>query len=246
MDRMLYIAMSAAGQTMQAQAVNSHNLANVSTHGFRGDLLEAESLALNGPGQPSRVYSGIKGQGVDFAFGTMVNTGRDLDVAVQGQGWIAVQAADGSEAYTRAGDLHVNTTGVLETVNGYMVLGNGGPITLPPAEKLEIGVDGTISIQPLGQTAATLAVVDRLKLVNPDASTLVKGPDGLLRTREGVAAVPDAGVRVRSGSLESSNVNAIEEMVKMISLARQFEMQVKMMATAQQNDAAATQIMRIT
>ncbi|MEO6697547.1 MAG: flagellar basal body rod protein FlgF, partial [Gammaproteobacteria bacterium] len=164
----------------------------------------------------------------------------------QGEGWIAVQANDGSEAYTRAGDLHINTSGVLETANGLMVLGNGGPITLPPAEKLEIGADGTISIQPLGQSAATLAVVDRLKLVNPDTATLVKGPDGLLRSRDGIAAAPDARVRVSSGSLESSNVNAVEEMVKMISLARQFEMQVKMMATAQQNDAAATQIMRLT
>ncbi|MBI3343960.1 MAG: flagellar basal-body rod protein FlgF [Gammaproteobacteria bacterium] len=244
MNQALYTVMSAADKTMAAQAVSSHNLANASTNGFRADLLNAESLALSGTDPLSR--PGIKGRTVDFTPGALVNTGRDLDVAIQGDGWIAVQARDGSEAYTRAGDLHVNTSGVLENANGYMVMGNGGPITLPPAEKLEIGVDGTISIRPLGQTAATLAVVDRLKLVNPDVGTLVKGPDGLLRTRDGKDAAPDAKVRVSSGSLESSNVNAVEEMVRMISLARQFEMQIKMMATAQQDDTATAQIMRLT
>ena len=245
MDHMLYIAMSSAAQTMQAQAANTHNLANANTTGFRADLAAFQSMPLSGPGLPSRIYAVEQNASMDLSPGTITTTGRELDIAVNGNGWIAVQAEDGSEAYTRDGNLRISANGLLETATGHPVLGNGGPIAIPPADKMEIGADGTVSIRPLGQTAATLAVVDRIKLVAPPVESLEKRSDGLIQVQGGGNSAADAGVRVLTGSLESSNVNAIESMVNMITLARQYEMQVKLMNTAQSNDAAATQIMRL-
>jgi flagellar basal-body rod protein FlgF len=245
MDRMLYVAMSGAKQTMLAQAVNTNNLANVNTTGFRSDLEAFRSLPVYGPGYPSRVYAQTETPGTDLLAGTLSTTGRELDVAVNGDGWIAVQAADGSEAYTRAGDLRVTVNGQLETGAGRAVMGNGGPIAVPPFEKLEIGADGTISIRPVGQAANALAVVDRIKLVKPPLGQMEKGTDGLMRVKDGKNAVADATVQLASGVLESSNVNAIEAMVRMIELGRQFETQIKMMRAAQENDAASAQLMRM-
>ena len=245
MDHMLYVAMSGAAQIMQAQAANTHNLANANTTGFRADLAAFQSMPLTGPGLPSRIYPVEQNAGLDLSPGAITATGRELDIAVNGNGWIAVQAEDGSEAYTRDGNLRISANGLLETATGHPVLGNGGPIAIPPAEKMEIGADGTVSIRPLGQTAATLAVVDRIKLVAPPVESLEKRSDGLIQVQGGGNSAADAGVRVLTGSLESSNVNAIESMVNMITLARQYEMQVKLMNTAQSNDAAATQIMRL-
>ena len=245
MDRMLYIAMSGAKETMNAQTVNSNNLANASTTGFRADLDAFQSLSVHGPGYPSRAYALSENFKVDFSPGALMVTGRDLDVAVNGEGWIAVQAPNGSEAYTRAGDFRVDSNGLLTTGAGHPVLGNAGPVAIPPFEKLELGNDGTVTVQPLGQSPNTLAVVDRIKLVNPDMTSLVKGEDGLIRVEDGVPAQADAGVGLITGSLESSNVNGVESMVNMIQLARQFELQVKMMATSEQNDEATAQIMRI-
>ncbi|WP_126453745.1 flagellar basal-body rod protein FlgF [Sulfuriflexus mobilis] len=246
MDRLLYIAMTGASQVSRAQAVNSNNLANASTQGFRADLDAFRSLPLNGPGHSSRVYAVDSGQGVDFSLGSLNATGNSLDVALNGQGWIAVQAADGSEAYSRAGNLQVNELGQLLTGAGQPVIGqDGGPISIPPFEKLDIGDDGTISIRAQGQEAATLANVNRIKLVNPDTANMYKGHDGLMRVQEGVAVVADANIKLLNGMIEGSNVNAVESLVNMITLARQFEMHVKMMSTAQENDAASTQLMRI-
>ncbi len=245
MDRMLYVAMSGAKQTMLAQAVNTNNMANVNTTGFRADLEAFRSLPVYGPGYPSRVYAQTERPGTDFLAGTFSTTGRELDVAVNGDGWIAVQAADGSEAYTRAGDLRVTVNGQLETGAGRPVIGNGGPIAVSPFEKLEIGADGTISIRPVGQAPNALAVVDRIKLVNPPPGQMEKGTDGLMRVKDGKNAVADAAVQLSSGVLESSNVNAVEAMVRMIELGRQFETQIKMMRTAQENDAASSQLMRM-
>jgi flagellar basal-body rod protein FlgF len=246
MDRVLYVAMSGARQTMQAQAANAHNLANASTTGFREDLLAFSAQELTGPGHASRIYSRLDGSGVNLAPGTQINTGRPLDVAVAGSGWIAVQAPDGGEAYTRAGDLQITATGMLVTGAGYPVLGEtGAPIVLPPAERVDIASDGTISIRPLGQTPEALAVIDRIRLVDPAAETLVKGRDGLMRSENGAVAAPDAAVRLNIGVLEGSNVNTVDAMVNMISLSRQFEMQVKMMQTAEENDRASAQMMQI-
>lgn len=245
MDRMLYLAMNGAKHTMLAQAVNNQNLANVSTTGFRADLDAFRTLPVTGPGYHTRAYVADEGAGSNLSQGTIVPTGRDLDVAIDGDGWIAVQAPDGSEAYTRAGDLKITPQGQLMTRENLPVFGNGGPIALPNAEKIEIGVDGTITVQGVGQNPASLGVFDRIKLVNPPAATLSKGQDGLFRHNSGEPQAPDANVRVVSGSLETSNVNAIEGLVKMISLQRQYEMNVKMMSTAKENDEASNQLIRL-
>lgn len=245
MDRMLYIAMSGAKETMLSQAVHTHNLANANTTGFRADLESFVSLQVHGPGYASRAYALEQGQGVDLTPGGLLTTGRDLDVAVKGEGWIAVQAPDGSEAYTRAGDLQIDSTGILRTAAGLPVLGNGGPVAVPPYEQIMIGVDGTISVRPVGQGPEALAVVDRIKLVRPAHDQLVKGEDGLIRTRNGAPAPADADVELVQGALESSNVNAVEAMVSLIELSRRYEMQVKLMRAAEENDRQSSQLLRM-
>lgn len=246
MDRMIYLAMNGAKQVMVAQSANTHNLANVNTAGFRADLNHFRAMEQFGAGQPSRVWSMSERPGIDLAFGSMQQTGRELDVAVAGHGWIAVQGPDGSEGYTRAGDLRVTPEGMLTTGAGHLVLGTGGPIAIPQAEKIEIGADGTVSILPVGQAATTLTEVDRIKLVDPPGTELVKAGDGLLRLRDGATAPASADVRVTSGVVESSNVNSVEALVNMIELARRFEMQVKLMKEAEDNDAASASLMRVT
>ncbi len=244
MDRMIYIAMTGAQQVMRAQAVNANNLANVNTTGFRAQFTAQQQLPVYGPVVPSRAYVEARGTGIDLAPGTLVTTGRALDIAVDGEGFLAVQAPDGTEAYTRAGNLRVTETGQLVTANGHPVLGDGGPIAIPPFQKLEIGADGSISIIPLGQNATTMAVVERIRLVSPDPGILQKNEFGLLSPMDGSTAPADASIRVVTGVLETSNVDAVGAMTRMIDLARQYEMQVKMMKTAKENDAAAAQLLK--
>ncbi len=246
MDRLLFLAMSGAKEVVTAQAINTNNLANASTTGFRADFQSSLSQQLYGPGYPSRVYATVENSGVDFSSGSIVSTGRELDAAISGEGWFAVQAADGSEAYTRAGDFNVDSLGRLTNGAGQIVMGNGGPITIPEFSKLEIGGDGTISILPLGETTSTLAIVDRIKMVNPPVDQLQKGLDGLMRMRDGEVAVADAKVSLVSASLETSNVNTVNALVRMIELARQYETNIKMMQTAKQNDEASQSILQIT
>ena len=230
---------------MHAQTVNSNNLANVNTTGFQADLANFDDQLLTGTGLDSRTYSVAENSGVSFAKGSIISTGRELDVAVNGDGWIAVQSPDGSEAYTRAGDLRVNINGQLLTGAGHPVIGDGGPLVIPEFEKLEIGRDGTVSVQPIGQQPTVLAEVGRIKLVAPDAVDLVKGEDGLLRTRDGADAEASSEVSLLNGALESSNVNAIEALVNMIDYSRQFEMAVKLMNTAKTMDEQSTRIMSL-
>lgn len=244
MDRMLYVAMSGATETMLAQSANSNNLANANTTGFLADLQQFRSMPVFGDGFPTRVYSMSERPNIDFTPGSIQSTGRDLDVAVRGQSWIAVQAKDGGEALTRAGDLQIDANGLLMTGTGLPVLGNGGPVAIPPAEKVEIAADGTISIRPLGQGSLELAVIDRIKLVTPPLTELEKGLDGLIRLKSGQPAEPDAEARLMAGALESSNVNTVKALVDMIELARRFEMQVKMMKTAEEVDTASTTLLR--
>lgn len=246
MDHMIYTAMSGAKQVMLRQASNNHNLANANTTGFQADLDAFKSMPVYGPGHPSRVFVEDQHVGVDFSKGQIMTTARELDIAVNGDGFLTVQAPDGSEAYTRAGDLRISVGGVLETSSGHAVMGNGGPIAIPPFEKLEIGADGTISIKPLGQSASSLATLDRIKLVNPVPSALAKGEDGLLRTTDGQPAEVDASVSVINGALESSNVNTVDSLVTMIALAREYEMNVKMMKAAEETDSASTSLLRMT
>jgi len=246
MDKVLYIATSGAKELMLAQVNNANNLANANTVGFRGDQTFYQALQLSGEGHSSRAYVGTRGEGANFSPGNMMTTGRDLDVAIQGEGWFSVQGADGTEAYTRAGDLRVTPTGMLVNAAGHPFIGNGGgPITLPPSAKIEIGGDGTISVIPSGQDATTLTVVDRIKMVKPDNNLIGKGADGLFRTKDGAEVAAEAGVRLVSGALESSNVNVIESMVKSMELARRFELQVKVMEQAKILDESSASIMKM-
>ncbi|SDS67268.1 flagellar basal-body rod protein FlgF [Halopseudomonas xinjiangensis] len=245
MDKSLYISMTGASQNMKAQAAHANNLANVSTTGFRRDFEQARSMPVFGETFPTRVYAMTERPGSDFSQGALIETGRDLDVAVEGEGWIAVQAPDGSEAYTRAGSLAVDAFGMLRTSSGLPVLGNGGPIAIPPAEKIEIGSDGTISIRALGEAPSVMAEVDRIKLVKPDNALVRKGEDGLMRVEGQLEQPADAAVTVTTGFLEGSNVNAVSEMTSMLTLARQFELHVKMMRTAEENAQSTNRILQI-
>ncbi len=245
MDRMIYLAMTGAKQTEFAQAINSNNLANVSTAGFRADLHAFSSVTVKGPGLDSRVNAIVQPYGTDFSQGPVTNTGRELDVAIQDRGFLAVQTADGREAYTRAGDLRVNAGGLLTNGAGHLIAGDGGPVAIPPYSNLVVGADGTISIQPIGQGPETLAIVDRIKLVDPDVRRLHKGSDGLLYLPEGETAAASADVRLTAGALEQSNVNVAHTLVSMIELSRQYEMQINVIGTAKEDADAAAQMMRI-
>jgi flagellar basal-body rod protein FlgF len=244
MDKMLYVAMSGAHNNTLAQSAHANNLANISTSGFRRDFEQARSMPVFGDSHPARVYAMSERPGTDFTPGALQETGRDLDVAIGGQGWLAVQAADGSEAYVRTASLNVDALGMLRAGNGLPVMGNAGPIAVPPEQKIEIGQDGTISIRALGEAPNVLAEVDRLKLVNPDLKQMHKGTDGLMRYSGQHPLLTDATVQVTSGFLESSNVNAVEEMTAILSLSRQFELQVKMMRTAEDNDTAMARVLQ--
>lgn len=244
MDRMLYVAMSGAKETLIAQANASNNLANANTTGFLNDLNQFRSMPVFGAGHPTRVFALSERPTTNFEQGSIQYTGRDLDVAVKGGGWIAVQARDGNEAYTRRGDLHVDENGLLLTGNDLPVMGNGGPIAVPPFDNIEIGSDGTVSIRPAGAASDQLAVIDRIKLVAPQYDEMTKGDDGLLRLKSGADAEEDAAQRVVSGALQASNVNVVNEMVDMIELSRRFELQVKMMKTAEESAAAGASILR--
>ena len=244
MDRFLYISMSGAKESLRAQTVNNHNLANASTTGFRADLSAFQTREVAGSGHASRAYATNSTTGFDQSQGALVQTGRDLDVGVHGPGWIAVQGRDGREAYTRMGDLRVDSTGMLMNGAGLPVLGDAGPLSVPPNASVMVGGDGTISIVPLGQGPETTALVGRIKLVNPAADTLSRGDDGLFRLKDGTDAPPDASVRLASGVLESSNVNVADAMVNMIELSRHFDLQVKAMRTAEENAAVAAQLLK--
>jgi flagellar basal-body rod protein FlgF len=244
LDKLLYLSMTGATQTMLAQTAHANNLANVNTTAFKSDLAQARAMPVLGAGFQSRVYAMTERPATDLSGGVNNSTGRDLDVAIQGSGWIAVQATDGREAYTRAGELQVDAAGQLRTGSGLPVLGDGGPIQLPPSSKIEIGSDGTISVRVQGSEARELAVVDRIKLVNPESQTLNKGQDGLLRVMGGALAVADPLVRLKSGYIETSNVNAVSELTAMIDLSRRFEMNIKMMKNAEENAAAAARVLQ--
>jgi flagellar basal-body rod protein FlgF len=230
---------------MLSQSTVMSNLANASMPAFRADLEQFRSMPVFGDGLSSRVYAMSERPGIDYSHGTIYHTGNPLDFAINGEGWIAVQAADGSEAYTRRGDVRVNNAGLLENGNGQLILGNGGPIAMPPAEEVIIGTDGTISIRPAGQDEKSLATLDRIKLVNPSTEELYKGIDGLFRLRSDEPASADAAVLVAPESLETSNVSIVGQMVSMIELARQFEMNVKAMAAAKENDEVGTRVLSL-
>ncbi len=239
MDKMLYVSMSGASQNTLAMRAHANNLANISTSGFRRDFEQARSMQVFGDSFPARVFAMSERPGTDFSHGSLQETGNELDIAIDGDGFVAVQAPDGSEAYVRTAGMHIDALGMLRT---------GGPIAVPPEEKVEIGQDGTISIRALGENPNVVAVVDRIKLVNPNLKQMEKGTDGLLHYKPQPgeqAPLADANVKVVSGFLESSNVNAVEEMTAILSLSRQFELHVKMMRTAEDDSAAMARVLQI-
>ena len=246
MDKVLYVAMTGARENMNAQQVRANNLANVTTTGFKQDFEQARSMRVMGDGFASRVYSMAESPGTNRASGTLQQTGRDLDIAVVGGAWLAVQAPDGTEGYTRAGELQINAANQLVTGSGLPVMGVGGaPIVIPPAEKIEIANDGAISIRPIGDDAVGLALVDVIKVVELDPATSFKGTEGLMRTNDQQPLPPALNAQIRSGYIETSNVNAVEELSAIITLSRQYEIQVKMMKNAEENSSAAARVLQM-
>ncbi len=246
MDKAVYIAMTGGKHISRAQAIHANNMANANTTGFRADYEQARAMGIyDGAGFESRAFALTENPGTNFSWGSLDQTGNDLDIAVDGPGWIAVQGANGQEAYTRAGALRVNALGELMTADGRPVLGDTGPITLPPLEKVQIGFDGTISVREQGQAPNALGQLGRIKLVSPQDSQLAKGEDGLMYLRAGEKALKaDENLRVRSGFLEGSNVNVVDEFTQVMALARQFDLHIKMMRTTEDNTAAATKLLQ--
>ncbi|WP_432697701.1 flagellar basal-body rod protein FlgF [Marinobacterium sp. YM272] len=246
MDKVLYVAMTGARENMLAQQAHANNLANATTTAFKSDLEQARAMRVLGEGYESRVYSMSERPGTNMETGTLMQTGRDLDVALDGDGWMAIIGPDGNEVYTRNGELQIDAANQLVTGSGLPVMGNGGlPIVIPPSEKVDIASDGTINIRPLGGSAAEVVQIDQIKLVRPEDGALYKGSDGFMHTDNDLPLPAALDAQLRAGYLEASNVNAVEELTSMISLSRQFEMQVKMMKTAEENSSRATEILRI-
>lgn len=245
MDRALYVAMTGAKQSMLAQEVFSHNLANATTTGFKADYTQFMSYPIYGAGYDSRSYALARDTAVDFSQGSLQTTHRELDIALNHeQAWLSVQAPDGSEAYTRMGNLQIGATGLLTTGTGYLLLGNGGPISVPPSEKIEIAQDGTVSVRANGQGSNALVVLDRIKVVRGEAEKMMKGQDGLFRAKDNNPLNADSAMGVVTGALESSNVNAIGSLLQMINLSRNFELQVKFMQESNQNAQMTAQLLQ--
>ena len=243
MDKLIYTAMSGAKHMFGRQASIAHNLANAVSTGFRAEEHRLRAVPVVSESMPTRAFAVDASVANDFTPGPIAQTGRQLDVAVQGQGWLALALPDGSEAYTRNGSLEINVNGVLQTRNGIPVQGDGGPISIPPDNEITIGADGMISLKPSSGAQNTVTQVGTLKLVNPPEVDLIRGADGLFRLRDGDAAPVDPNVSVVAGFLEGSNVNVVDQLVAMISLARQYETQLKLLSTAEQNDRAAAQLL---
>jgi len=246
MDRVIYVAMTGAREVTRQQAAVSHNLANIATHGFKQELNVFRALPVVGEGAKTRAFVLETTPRTDFTPGTVQQTGRPLDVALRGSGWIAVQDANGQEAYTRMGHLQVSQNGIMQTTNGLNVLGDAGPLAVPPDQDILIAKDGTVSTVPIGLGLNAVAIAGRIKLVNPTETDLVRGEDGLFRQKSGEAAIADANVTLISGALETSNVNPAEAMVNMVSLARQFEMQMRVLRAAEDNNRSADKVLLAT
>ncbi|MQA40014.1 flagellar basal-body rod protein FlgF [Rugamonas aquatica] len=245
MDRLVYTAMTGARHVMEQQATVANNLSNATTTGFRAQLDTFRAVPVVSEGLPTRAFVVDSTVGADMRAGPIQTTGRALDIAIRDQGWIAVQSADGSEAYTRNGSLKVSENGLLQTTSGQTLVGDGGPIAIPPDTTVMVAGDGTVSTISTDFKPGPANVLGRIKLVNPDPKGLVRGDDGLFRQVSGTPAENDPAVRVVDGALEGSNVNPVDSMVNMISLARQFEMQMSLLKNAENNAAKATQILAL-
>jgi len=248
MDKSLYVAMTGAQASLQAQGTVSHNLANIDTAGFKAALSNTEAFKIKGAGFPSRVDAIMADQGFDARLGSMQITGNTLDIALHADRWLAVQAQNGDVGYTRAGELALNPNGQLQTSSGHWVLDeNQNPISIPPHQSLEIGSDGTISIVPQGEGPQTQAIIGKLGIVEAPRERLTRGLDGLMRNSEPDATPfpPAAGTSLTAGALEGSNVDAANALVQMIQLQRQYEMQVKVIKHGDENTQSANTLLRL-
>lgn len=245
MDRLIYSSLAAMRGAMQRQATIASNMANLNTVGFRSEMTEAQSMWVKGQGAGSRATVRTEVSGADMTGGDISNTGRDLDVAMNGDAMIAIQAPNGDEAYTRRGDLQVDKSGLMTTGDGVPVVGDQGPITLPPYDHISIGKDGTISIVPQGGNPTEPQQVDKIKMVTPKGSDIRKGTDGLFRNVNGGTLPDDPDATLQSQGLESSNVSASAVLIEMVDASRAWDGQVKMLTTAQDLDKSSTELMRI-
>lgn len=245
MDKLIYTAMTSGKHTMSQLDTVTHNLANINTDGFKAQMDSFRAVPKISTDLPVQTFVVNSTTGADFTPGVTHETGRDLDVAVQGKGWLVVQGKDGKEAYTRAGSLKTDQNGLLQTQTGLTVVGQSGDITIPPDVTVTIAKDGTVATIPVGNNVANGTLIGQLKLVNPPENTLVRGEDGLFRTNDGTQPDADPNVNLVSGSVESSNVNSVDSLVTMISLARQFDIHMQMLTDAQTNDAKASSVMAL-
>ncbi len=245
MDKLVYTAASGLKAHLASQAAIANNMANASTIGFRADRVVFDRLSLKGSAFETRTPASAEVIDADRKPGTIQQTGRDLDVAITGDSWLAVQASDGSEAYTRRGDLEVAPSGVLQTGDGFPVIGSGGPITLPPATSVKISADGQVAIVPVGGDARNPQVIDRLKLASPTGSDTTKGTDNLLHVKGGGVLPADLDAKVESGALEGSNVNMTQALVDMIENQRSYEVQANLMKSAKDMDESSASLMRL-
>ena len=246
MDRAVYIAMTGAKNNMLSQTSHSNNLANARTYGFKADWAQARAIPVWGEHHPSRAFALTERPASDFNDGALIETGNELDTAIAGDGYFAILDAEGQEAYTRRGDFSVTPLGELINGVGQPIIGEGGPIVLPPYEKVEIGNDGIISIRPAGAGPNQMIAIDALKIVNPDLANFEKGTDGLMRPRQGPAILPaDPLLSVVSGFVEGSNVNSVSELTNLLSLNRQYETQIKMMKTADDISRSSERILQL-
>jgi flagellar basal-body rod protein FlgF len=240
-DKAIFLGMSGARSSMNKLAIMTNNLANVNTTGYRADFQTVQQNHVGDDSETStRVFSNINSTYTDFHPGPIINTGRDLDLAISGKGFIAVQGKDGQEAYTRAGNLEI-VNGNLTTRSGDLVMGNSGVIVIPPAKRLEIGVDGTVSVMLIN--THEMEPIDKIKLTDPNVEQLTKGEDGLFYMQNGVIAPLSTSIKLVHAALESSNVNAVETLANLVDISRSFDVHTNFMKTMQDNASKENQIL---
>lgn len=206
----IYIAASGAVLMQKQMDVITQNIANANTTGYKKDSIAFREYLLPRTGQKpdNRVMSTFASQSTDFSNGGLIQTGNPLDVAIEGDGFIALEGG----RFTRRGDLRRDKDGYLVTGNGLKVMGSAGPIQLP---------DGDISIKNDGAVEVNNTTVDTISLRSfPDQGLLTKAGAGVFTSTE---SGRPSNARLRQGVLEASNVEVVSEMVCMISAVREFE-----------------------
>lgn len=245
MDKMIHSSLSAMQGIMARQTAIANNMANAATTGFRAEVVNAKAKHLSSAQLDSRAIAYERVFAADLASAPVTATRRPLDIALDGDAMLSVQSRNGETAYTRRGDLSLNESGLVTTGAGDPVLGENGPLIIPPAEKISIAKDGGVWIVPQGGNDSEIQQVDRLALVSFTGSDIVKGNDNLFRVRGGGALPADADARLTSGALEGSNVNMTASLVDMIEASRAWETQVKLLSTAKELDSSGVSLMQL-